>query len=224
VILAAIIVMAPYFEPLRVEFLGADDPYLDPCVRAVSLPDRSVVVFSDWGSFTGPLAHLVMEDHRSGYERTLKLSRIAIPIGIDRQGSFIIQQPARSEEARILRWGMDGKLSVVARIPAKRSTLIDLRQRAYLELHEGVLSISPGSGKLLIDLLSLAGTGLDLWLVDLRTGHSVIVIPNHARYRWWQTQITWGKDAVFVTGYGAPLRIDLRGTKVTAMPALERVQ
>lgn len=109
---------------------------------------------------------------------------------------FLALQPRRRGPIVITRWdSTTNRVRKVARIPTKG-----------IALETGFNHASPDGSYLLTVMESLIGNGYDLWLVDLKSGRSEIVMPCMEER--WLNQAVFLRDRVIVSGERILVTID----------------
>ncbi|MDO8683510.1 MAG: hypothetical protein Q7N50_08520 [Armatimonadota bacterium] len=214
--LAVLIIAAPYAKEIKQSLLGKHSLYKRCSLKPIGLPDGSLIVkqiYTKNRALFG--SDLMYEDQRRGIIITRRFSNMILPIGFSgRDVVWLAQQCPKEDNVAILKWDVANNSTVkVLEIPAGEDALI---QEPYLQ-YKLAASISPNNRNILIDIKSSAGTGMDLWLVDLKTRESIVVKPNREVYRYGVEQVDWHGGQVFMSGYGKCLVVDIPTGTVKAV-------
>ena len=121
-------------------------------------------------------------------------------------GDFVIlaQQLLGEDSIRILRWDMRANtVRQAALAPAGKNALF--RGPSFFPS-----SVSPDGRYALVGLRSLTGSGGDLWLVNLRSGESVVAYPGRDGYVFNTQEVDWRGDRAVLSGQGEGMYIDLK--------------
>ena len=214
--IALAIAVGPHVKTMATEVWHPDRVYDWAYTKTVSSPDRSLVVETERVVDTSPLKPTVTKvrfrDYRRDFKTQLEMSAVALALGFRGRGEVVLA--AQSPEERIVRimvWDTaTGRMKNAAAIPTRRDALADIARQSD---PQPIFSVSPDGALALVDLRALRGNGTDLWLVDLLTGRSRIVLPNRA-YGWASEQVDWGNGRAVVSGSGRALTIDLDSAKM----------
>ena len=209
---ALAIVIGPHVGSIVNSLWGPNSNYSVPYSTSVSSPDRSLVVTAQFGIRAYPRDEGVwFHDYRRDLRVQLdKTEGILWPIGIlDENTAALARQSPGEKAVAVLVWNVrSGKLRKLAEIPAGRDALLrSVMRYAYRYGDVSAFSLSPGGEHALLDLGAMRGIGSDLWLVDLRTGRSRIVLPNRSRYA--DEQVDWRDGQVTISRRGTAFNADL---------------
>lgn len=138
----------------------------------------------------------------------------AHPIAFDKHGyGYVAQQIPKSGFVRIIAWGSNQKKDV-ARVPAPENAMDD-----WLHYYESIKagSASPDGRYLMVTLRSYGGGGVDIWIVNLRTGDTWIAFPNVIAM---SRNVSWFDNTLALSGRDNIWTVDLlTGKTGTLRPA-----
>jgi hypothetical protein len=145
-----------------------------------------------------------LTDRRTGRSVTRDFRGAVYLIGFDNAGyAYLVQQGIGSGRAGIIRWKGD-TTALLATIPATKGAV--LRSTDW----PGYGSISPDRRYLAFRLRSGLGRGMDVWIVNLRTGVGWVAFPNG----WTDLGLArWLGSRLVLPGYYGISTVDLRTGK-----------
>lgn len=146
------------------------------------------------------------DDLRSGVSLSREFSSNITVIGVG--GDFVIlaQQFPGEDSIRILRWDTRAntvRQAALALAPAGKNALFS--GRCFFPS-----SVSPDGRYALVGLRSLTGSGGDLWLVNLRSGESVVAYPGRDGYEFNTQEVDWRGDRAVLSGDGEGMYVDMK--------------
>jgi len=202
-------------------------PFFDYDYGAISADDGSFFLKSDTRKTPEGLVSLEFNDRRIGRTTTRLLKQRVRALGV-REGRYVyLAQAAPGDlNVKVLEWDTRrDRTRVAALIPTRAASLqgrtvlefmslllMDLGGQAIdplsgMFVNAGSDRVSPSGDLLAVTLRSTAGTGNDLWMVDLRSGRSVIVLANSLFAR---DQARWTGRRLILSGQGRLAIVDLK--------------
>lgn len=143
-------------------------------------------------------------DFRSGVSLSREFRSNVTVIGVGGGGVILAQQLPGEGSIRILRWDVRANtVRQAALAPAGKNAL--LRGRYFFPS-----SVSPDGRYAFVGVRSLTGSGGDLWLVNLRSGRSVVAYPGRDGYQFNTQEVDWRGDRAVLSGQGEGMYVDLK--------------
>ena len=173
--------------------------------------DRSLLMYYPARAILPDKTTIGFTNNITGLSSTEVFDRVALPIVFDNRGyGYIAQQIPKSGYVRIIAWNGKQKREV-ARMPAEENAM-DM-SRFYYEREAD--SARPDGRYLMVKLRSYGGRGLDIWIVNLRTGDAWIAFPNVAAVM--SRRATWFGNKLALSGRDDIWTVDLLTMKTGAL-------
>lgn len=156
------------------------DPYLLCISELIYSPDHAQNVVPDLKSgrpmhtgYTG----LKFSNNRMNQVIYRKFENAVQPVDCSIPNrAYLVQQRKGENSVRVLVWHAN-EVHEIARVPAGRDALVDYHYW-YWDSPICCAVVRPDGRYMLLRLRSPLGNGDDLWLIDLKRGHSEVVIAN----------------------------------------------
>jgi hypothetical protein len=170
-------------------------------------PDGSFFLnaYADPGHPDHVLLHFSDRRNATTRERAFRRSAIVIDVR-DRRYVYLAQQLRGQRQVEILVWdSVTNAVRPLASLPAGRNAL---PRKAFWRRWGHV---SPQAHYLVLALPTTSGGGQsDLWVVDLRSGRSAVVLPDQL---FATERASWRKDRVILSGFGNAVVVDLKAAR-----------
>ena len=197
-VLMLVIIFAPAAADLNIRSLLPKEASLASSGGYVRSQGGASYVVGRRAKETVNVVRFRSEDIRSQRELRHDFKEVTRALGLTDDGrAYLAQQVSRGDKIHILEWDTrTDRVTTRAEMPVGGDALANLR------IHE----VSPDGKYLLISLGSLIGNAEDLWLVNLETGTSTVVIAcgsfliTTERTAIWPSQVAWLKDRAIMSG------------------------
>ena len=188
--------------PVYDYFQASPQPKMVNSFYTLPSNDRSLLM-SDMHEGSPDRMTIRFTNNITGLSSTKAFDGEVRPIAFDNRGyGYLAQHIPKSGQVRIIAW--DGKQErEVARMPAGENAMVSW-------IYPYIGSASPDGCYLMVQIGARGSKGIDVWIVNLRTGVTWIAFPNRYSFA---MRVSWFDDKLALSGYDDIWTVDLQTMK-----------